>query len=1776
MPLSTNLSAAPYFDDFDQSKDYYRILFKPATAVQVREVNQLQTILQDQVEQFGDHILKAGTIIDGCDFKFFNSMPYVKILDTTVSGAAVDLNEINGYFLKGTNGKEARIQHIEPGFESDGINLKTLYLNYTDDEDLTLEFDTFQAGEILQVIAKDNRVWSFNVDGGGNVQGFSNSDAIAVVSAIEVSTETDSLDFANTFFEGERLSNEAGTVQVLLTDDADFATQTEDGTYILRIKPDPAFQYGGYINTNTWQDLVAGMTLTSNTSVNAMKVVRKIGIDASATVVTTATGQIAEIALSTGGQGYEVPPHVSIYSAGATSQSKVSNLIITPQMFYNRVMVADATNYEDPVGVGYGMSIGAGKIYQKGLFLNVQSQFKMISKYSNTPDALSVGFDSIETVVNVFTDSTLYDNAAGFLNQSAPGADRLKLTPQLIVKEESEEINSSNFFPIVRFADGRPYQQNKETQYSKIGDMLAQRTFEESGNYALDPFDATTRSMETFADTASEFQYVVDPGHAYIRGYRITTETNFAKDVSKGLETFSETNQGFDVQYGSFFRVNEVGGFHSFKNNQLIELRPNPVDFVSTYDGSDITTSTGGSCMGTARIRMISHESGIQGTADAVYKIYVYDVQMNPGKRLEDARSIYSQQDNGAPDGIADIVLTPGNGELLRNVSRTMYSGGAVFPIPQAFAELHQPNDLSLVYDLGVPAKELTNFTYRYRSSVDGVYANTSGALSINAEGGANTSFPYFQNLSDVEEHDIILIPADHIDASSATYTGVTVNPRTTSGNSVTVTITASTPSTAVTPITDVFKVGDWLVDQSGNRACVTSIASGTTFTVTGDTGFNPTTITRTFPKDIPIQLASRTEMYANVSSDQQTMTIELGLPISNTNSFTVIYDQEVENERSALSVTRSAFVKLSTSGTFPKCLGIPGIFRLKAVYNGTDTSAADITTSFYVDHNQNESFYGLGYLYKREFSTVSLASTILVEVDAIIETTHGLKIVNSYSIQDNVKLEEFTGANTGINTLEIPEFNATTGRYYDLRECVDFRPMVANTADYATSASLATIDPSDVVTFPTGQIRVPKPQSDFTYDVTFYKARRDQISIKHDGSFDISVGGFELQPKENADKLPLYDCVVAPYPSLPAVFSPDMKVMAETGVYNVTALGQRIEKYSNQVLRIKEITQAYTMDEIANLERRIEALEYNQNLSALENAALNKTIQSGVDSTLERFKFGFFADNFENYDFSDVDNAAYAATIYEYVLQPASGQINIEFEIAQKSKKYKDGGKVVFPYARKRLLEQNIATYGPKPPEPVLPKIEMECTFESNRNMRSVGDRVARYIIRDEVWEEFTFIAADDTDGTSRNVEIRFFNPSGNISYEVIQSKTPPTTRRAEAGNIVWSPTRAPVPITQPTDAIELYNRLYPVKSKSNQIYNYATNPWFTPGVIGNDLDVYPDPTDATKTSYKTMTGSGKITFAYNHLNGKYLTVRVHKGDPVFNFEICYPATKVFDEIYDQGSGSYDTTPPPCPRGTVLYRRCRGNDLYTYACNGTGGQMVGNISRNHPNCVIIDDPPPPPEFKCPPSGTFQDDNCDGYTYRVYEYTGRFKNGTIAGGTQVVNESYANLSNCAVRVRLTQVNSTECGYVPDDDTPDCDTPGGYGVVPNPGGTDDDGCIPNVDPHCPIEGGSGDNDTTPSYTPGGYGTNNPSNPSRTPPVTPTSGGYGGSSPSRTSPPSRTTPTNPVVGGYGIRWPYYTPNTTVPSRRSPPTPPTRRTPQRPSRGGRVYPYFRFNHR
>ena len=60
MPQQTNLNVAPYFDDFDPTNEYQKVLFKPGYPVQARELTTLQSILQNQVEKFGQHFFKEG------------------------------------------------------------------------------------------------------------------------------------------------------------------------------------------------------------------------------------------------------------------------------------------------------------------------------------------------------------------------------------------------------------------------------------------------------------------------------------------------------------------------------------------------------------------------------------------------------------------------------------------------------------------------------------------------------------------------------------------------------------------------------------------------------------------------------------------------------------------------------------------------------------------------------------------------------------------------------------------------------------------------------------------------------------------------------------------------------------------------------------------------------------------------------------------------------------------------------------------------------------------------------------------------------------------------------------------------------------------------------------------------------------------------------------------------------------------------------------------------------------------------------------------------------------------------------------------------------------------------------------------------------------------------------------------------------------------------------------------------------------------------------------
>lgn len=61
-----NKKLAPYYDDYDPSKQYFQILALPGRVAQSREITQIQSILLDVIKNLGDAFLRNGSVIEGC------------------------------------------------------------------------------------------------------------------------------------------------------------------------------------------------------------------------------------------------------------------------------------------------------------------------------------------------------------------------------------------------------------------------------------------------------------------------------------------------------------------------------------------------------------------------------------------------------------------------------------------------------------------------------------------------------------------------------------------------------------------------------------------------------------------------------------------------------------------------------------------------------------------------------------------------------------------------------------------------------------------------------------------------------------------------------------------------------------------------------------------------------------------------------------------------------------------------------------------------------------------------------------------------------------------------------------------------------------------------------------------------------------------------------------------------------------------------------------------------------------------------------------------------------------------------------------------------------------------------------------------------------------------------------------------------------------------------------------------------------------------------------
>ena len=112
MPQKTNLNINPYYDDFDKAKNFYKVLFRPGHPVQARELTGLQSILQNQVESFGKHIFKEGSMVIPGNIELDRTYFSAKINDVHLG---IDVSVYLSSLIAANEGRGTRVRGQNSG-----------------------------------------------------------------------------------------------------------------------------------------------------------------------------------------------------------------------------------------------------------------------------------------------------------------------------------------------------------------------------------------------------------------------------------------------------------------------------------------------------------------------------------------------------------------------------------------------------------------------------------------------------------------------------------------------------------------------------------------------------------------------------------------------------------------------------------------------------------------------------------------------------------------------------------------------------------------------------------------------------------------------------------------------------------------------------------------------------------------------------------------------------------------------------------------------------------------------------------------------------------------------------------------------------------------------------------------------------------------------------------------------------------------------------------------------------------------------------------------------------------------------------------------------------------------------------------------------------------------------------------------------------------------------------------------------------------------------------
>jgi hypothetical protein len=617
--MAKSYNTEPYYDDFDETKNYHRILFRPGYAVQARELTQLQTALQNQITKFGEHVFKEGAMVIPGEASIDTKIDYVK-LESVYGGILTDniIENFLGTTIQSTsNGLQAEVVWY---VKSTGSDPAALYVRYkTSAEDNTTK--VFGGSDILEDVdgTYNVQVAASNATGKGSLASIKQGIYFIKGCFVYVPSETIVLDkFSNTpsYRIGLRVSETETTAQ---EDESLFDNAQNSFNYAAP---------GAHRYTITTNFVAIGIDSTDDAEFIEL--------------IRTGNGQVKKAINQT---------EYSVLAREFARRTYDESGNYTVRNFEIDIREFRDNNRGDWV---------SGRVYLAGDVVTNGGNY-YVARNSST---------SSSSVPPTHTAGAVYDG---------PGNTGIQW-----------EYTTT------------PY-------------------FNRGVNKPADNADlATNQAME------SKLAVGMEPGKAYVQGYEIEKVSTEYVAVEKARTSVQVNAETIPATVGNYVKVTNLYGPPPLISSNRFAA----VTLYNRHVDTNGATPAGGTVVGTARVRFLELDNGTYGTATAVYKLGLFDVQMGNGYDFnDDVKSFYYNNASGA-DFTADISpeLTQLTGSVSASTT-TLTGNGTSFLTQLSVGDYISVTNTSGVVETRRIDAKTTQTTATINAAFSGTVTNSAFSL---------------------------------------------------------------------------------------------------------------------------------------------------------------------------------------------------------------------------------------------------------------------------------------------------------------------------------------------------------------------------------------------------------------------------------------------------------------------------------------------------------------------------------------------------------------------------------------------------------------------------------------------------------------------------------------------------------------------------------------------------------------------------------------------------------------------------------------------------------------------------------------------------------------------------------------------------------------------------------------------------------------------------------------------------------------------------------------